>query len=127
MTAIVWKHKWNINLLTYMHPAPAEGNFCNEHDNAVKPKILQDWNKHVRYIDKSDRMTDSYSISRLTWKWLKKLFFHFLDPRILNSFILLTSCGAEVTHRDFRSKTSFKRHEGSIRFRLPQGKTNPFD
>jgi hypothetical protein len=32
----------------------------------------------------------------------KKLFFHFLDMTILNSFLLLTSCGAKMTHRDFR-------------------------
>jgi hypothetical protein len=32
----------------------------------------------------------------------KKLFFHFLDMTTLNSFLLLTSCGAKMTHRDFR-------------------------
>jgi hypothetical protein len=32
----------------------------------------------------------------------KKTFFHFLDMTILNSFLLLTSCGAKMTHRDFR-------------------------
>jgi hypothetical protein len=32
----------------------------------------------------------------------KKTFFHFLDMTILNSFLLLTSCGAIITHRDFR-------------------------
>ena len=44
----------------------------------------------------------SYSISRRTWKWTNKLFFHLLDLTILNSYILLSSCGANWTHRDFR-------------------------
>ncbi|PSN55836.1 PiggyBac transposable element-derived protein 4 [Blattella germanica] len=35
-------------------------------------------------------------------KWTKKLFFHLTDLTILNSYILLTSCGAKQTHRDFR-------------------------
>ncbi|PSN36661.1 hypothetical protein C0J52_20299 [Blattella germanica] len=35
-------------------------------------------------------------------KWTKKLFFHLTDLTILNSYILLTSCGAKLTHRDFR-------------------------
>jgi hypothetical protein len=53
------------------------------------------------YVDKADRMTNSYSISRRTWKWTNKLFFHLLDLTIFNSFILL-SCGAKLSHRDFR-------------------------
>jgi len=31
-----------------------------------------------------------------------KLFFHFLDLTVLNSWILLPSCGAKFTHRDFK-------------------------
>jgi hypothetical protein len=57
-----------------MHPAPAEGNFCDKHDNALKPKIVQDYNKYMGYTDRCHRMTNSYSISRWTWKWKKKLF-----------------------------------------------------
>jgi hypothetical protein len=47
-------------------------------------------------------MTNSYSIHRRSWKWTKKLFFHFLDMTILSSFLLLTSCSAKMTHRDFQ-------------------------
>jgi hypothetical protein len=54
------------------------------------------------YVDKADRMTNSYSISRRTWKWTNKLFFHLLVLTILNSFILLSSCGAKLSQRDFR-------------------------
>jgi hypothetical protein len=32
----------------------------------------------------------------------EKLFFHLLDWTIMNSLLILTSCGAKVTHRDFR-------------------------
>jgi hypothetical protein len=71
LTAVVWKDKQNINLLTY---SPAEGNFCDKHDDDLKPKIVQDYNKYMGYTDKCHRMTDSYSISRWTWKWKKKLY-----------------------------------------------------
>jgi hypothetical protein len=40
-----------------MHRSPAEGNFCDEHGNALKPAIFQDYNRHVGYTDKGDRMT----------------------------------------------------------------------
>jgi len=41
-------------------------------------------------------------MSRRTFKWTTKLFFHLLDLTIFNSWILLSSCGAKYTHRDFR-------------------------
>ncbi|PNF42225.1 hypothetical protein B7P43_G05522, partial [Cryptotermes secundus] len=57
---------------------------------------------HMGYVHKADRMANSYSTSRRTWKWTNKLFFHLLDLTILNSFILLPSCGAKLSHREFR-------------------------
>jgi hypothetical protein len=54
------------------------------------------------YVDKRDRMASSYSISRWTWKWAKKLFFHLLDLAILNRYILLSLCGwKKISHRFF--------------------------
>jgi hypothetical protein len=102
MTAIIWKDKRDVYMLTNMHYPPAEGNFCDQHGNAIKPAIVADYNAHMGYVDKADRMANSYSISRRTWKWTNKLFFHLLDLTILNSFILLSSCGGKLLHRDFR-------------------------
>ena len=41
-------------------------------------------------------------MSLCTFEWTTKLFLHFLDLTVLNSWILLSSCGAKYTHRDFR-------------------------
>ena len=46
-------------------------------------------------------MDNSYSMSRCNFKWAMKLFFHLRDLTVLNSWILLSSCGAKYTHRDF--------------------------
>ena len=35
-------------------------------------------------------------------RWTMKLFFQLLDLTVLNSWILLSSCGTKYTHRDFR-------------------------
>jgi len=56
----------------------------------------------MSYVNNSDRMANSYSMNRRTLKWTTKLFFHLLDVTVLNSWILLSSCGAKYTHRDFR-------------------------
>ena len=47
-------------------------------------------------------MAYSYCISRRTCKWTNKLLFHIFDLTILNSDILLNSCGSKLSHRDFR-------------------------
>jgi len=103
LTAIVRRDKRDTYMLTNIHNAPAEGNFCNEGGTAIKPQIVTEYNRHMGYVDKGDRMANSYSISRRTFKWTKKLFFHLLDLAILNSYILHSSCqGKRISHRDFR-------------------------
>jgi len=62
-----------------------------------------DYNHHMACVDKGDRIANSYSISRCTFKWTKKLFFHLLDLAVLNSYVLHSSCGwKKISHRDFR-------------------------
>ena len=86
-----------------MHDAPAEGNFCDNNGRAIKLQIVADYNRHMGYVDKGNRMANSYSINRRTWKWAKKLFFHLFDLAILNSYILFSSCGGKkISHMDFR-------------------------
>jgi len=67
-----------------------------------------DYNCHMGYVDKGDRMANSYSINRRTWKWTKKLFFHLFDLTILNSYILFSSLGGKkISHRDFQNTLMF--------------------
>jgi len=61
-----------------------------------------DYNYHMGYVDKGDRMANSYSIRRRPFKWMKKLFFRMLDVAILNSYLLHSLCvGKKISHRDF--------------------------
>jgi len=59
-------------MLTNIHKAPAEVNFCNGR-KAIQPQIVIAYNRHMGYVDKGDRMANSYSISRRTFKWTKKI------------------------------------------------------
>jgi len=98
LTAILWQDKRDVCMLTNIHSAAAEGNFCNEGGNAIKPQIVTDYNHHMGYMDKGDRMASSYSISHHTFKWTKNLFFHLLDLAILISYILHSLCGVRKCH-----------------------------
>jgi hypothetical protein len=101
LTALGWKHRWDIYMLTNMDPPPPEGNFC-ENNRPAKPHIVARYNRHMGYIDNSDRMANTYSMCWHSFKWTTKLFFHLLDLTVLNSWILLSLCGAKYTHRYFR-------------------------
>jgi len=102
LTAVAWKDKRDVCLLTNIHDPPREGNYRDEHWNAIKPAIVADYNRDMGHVDSSDRLANSYTASCQTWKWTEKLFFHLLDLAIVNSYILLSSCGGKkISHRDF--------------------------
>jgi len=63
LTALVWKDRREVYMLTNMDPPPAEGNFCDNSNCPVKPHITEWYNWHMGYVDNSDRMANSYSMS----------------------------------------------------------------
>jgi len=68
LMAILWWDKRDICMLTNIQEVPAKGNFWNVGRKAIKPQTVTDYNHHVGYVDKGDRMANSYSISRHTFK-----------------------------------------------------------
>ena len=102
LTAILLQDRRDICMLMNFHGVPAEGNFCFERGKVIKPQSVMDYNHHMGYVDKGDLIANSYSISRCTFKWTKKLFY-LLDLVILSSYILRSSCGCKkISLRDFR-------------------------
>ena len=103
MTAILWRDKCDIYKLIYVHNALAESNFCYSDGKTTKAEIVTDFSRYMGCVDKGDRMANSHSICYRTLKWTQKLIFHLFDLAILNSYILLSSCGGKkISHRDFR-------------------------
>ncbi|PNF34414.1 hypothetical protein B7P43_G13948 [Cryptotermes secundus] len=102
LSVVRWKDKRDVYVLTNMHPPPLDGNFRDESGRAIKPHVIEDYNAHMGFVDKSDRMVNSYGIARRTWKWTKKLFFHLLDMTVLNAYLLHKSCDGKMTHKKFR-------------------------
>jgi hypothetical protein len=44
MTAVVSMDKCDMHMLTNIHDPPAEGNFCDDNGNALKPEIVEHYN-----------------------------------------------------------------------------------
>jgi len=92
LTVLAWKDRRDVYMLTNMDPPPEEGKFCDVSKRAVKPQIVARYNRHMGYVDNSDRMANSYSMCQRNFKWTTKLFFHLLDltePQQLDSVIFV--------------------------------------
>jgi hypothetical protein len=46
-SALVWKDRSEVYMLTNMHPPPAEGNFCDDSNHPMKPYIMEQYNWHM--------------------------------------------------------------------------------
>jgi hypothetical protein len=90
-----------VYILTNMNTPLVEGNFTQESGQAVKRHVVENYSAYMEFVDKSDRMFNSYGIAQITWKWTKKLFFHLTDMTILNSFLIHKSYGGKMTHKNF--------------------------
>ena len=69
LRAVRWKHRRDVYILTNMHTSPVEGNFTDEYGQAIKPCVVEDYSAYMGFVDKSDRMINSYGTARRTWKW----------------------------------------------------------
>jgi hypothetical protein len=88
--------------VTVTNATVKDGNFCDKCGNATKSHITEQHIRNMGYMDKWDRMANSFSISCHTLKWTTELFFYLLDITILNGYILLSSCCDQTnSHREF--------------------------
>jgi hypothetical protein len=88
LTVVRWKEKHDVYILMNMHPPPVDGNFRNQSGPAVEPHVIGDYNAHMGFVYKPDRMVKSYGVAQRTWKLENKLFFQLLDMTILNAYLL---------------------------------------
>jgi hypothetical protein len=51
VTAVVGRSNGDVHILTNMQYPPTNDNFFDEHGNALKTEMLQDYSRHVGYID----------------------------------------------------------------------------
>lgn len=116
---IRWKDKQDMFILTNMHAPPPEDRLLDEFGNAIKPLVVEDYNKHMGYVEKSVKMTNCYGVAKKSWKWTKKLFFHLLEVTICNAYILHKSVGGKMTHKKFRESLVrdliFQSHETNVK------------
>lgn len=91
LLAIKWLDRREVYMLTTMHDDSMKK--CDKinyktKENILKPKCVIDYNGNMGAVDRSDLLLSSLSVMRKSVKWYKKLFFHFVDMIIINSYSL---------------------------------------
>ena len=68
------------------------------------PIMGSDYNKYMGFVDNADRLLSTYNIDRKSEKCWHRLYWHFIDLTIGNSFIIFTKINndSSVTLKKFR-------------------------
>lgn len=69
LTAI-WKDKQDMHVLTNVYQPTAEANLCDRSGIGHKPANVEDCSQYTGYVNRQERMANSYSVSQGTWKWM---------------------------------------------------------
>ena len=90
---IQWQDKRLITMLTTILENKTvnkkRSRFGSNHEEVVcKPLCIEEYNKHMGGVDKSDQMLSYYGFIHKTLKWSNRAAFHLLDLAIVNSYIL---------------------------------------
>lgn len=105
VSCIKWKDKRTIQLLSTIH-SPIDQTKVNkrEKDGSMTevncPKAVIDYRRCMGGVDEADMMQSYYAIDRKSRKWYHRLFWHFLDTSVVNSYVIFK--------RKTKSATSLK-------------------
>ena len=104
--ALQWLDKRLITMLTTIHDNKMVGKkrrsrFGSDHaEDIEKPLCIEEYNKHMGGVDRSDQLLSYYGFIHKTLKWSNRAAFHLIDLAIVNSYILY-----KLSHQDRRHKT----------------------
>lgn len=93
VSVLKWKDKRSVFILSNYHDPRNVGNVTRrERDGSTAeiscPEAIKDYNANMNFVDKFDQLKSCYSIDRKSHKWWHRIFFHFLDCCVVNSFLI---------------------------------------
>ena len=104
-TLVVKMHdKKIIFLLSTIHNADLISTGKRNSQNQVKRrlKVNHDYNRFMGGVDKNDSMVQTYSALRKSYKWYKKVAFHFIEEAVQNAYIVYKQQpGKRLEHYQF--------------------------
>ncbi|KAJ8951661.1 hypothetical protein NQ314_007654 [Rhamnusium bicolor] len=67
-------------------------------------QLVRDYNRYMGFVDKSDMLKSCYELDRKSKKWWHRIFFHFVDLTLVNSFIIFKNLttGTGMSLKEFK-------------------------
>lgn len=93
LICVKWRDKRCVSILSSLPDAADSIEIERKEKDGTKikikcPKAISTYNKNMGYVDKFDQLKALYEIDRKSKKWWHRIFFHFLDVAVINSYIL---------------------------------------
>ena len=110
LMTLAWQDKRTIVMLSTWHNANtttiSRVRRGGRQEDIEKPAVVCDYTEHMGAVDRSDHYCTSYSFTRKTLKWWRKLFFWLVEVSIVNSYILYKKATHATTlrHLTYRQK-----------------------
>jgi len=97
-----WKDKRVVTALSTIHNNEMV-NIQKNKKTIEKPRVVVDYNGTMRGVDRVDQHLADYPIPRKRGKkYYRKIFFHYLELSLWNSFVLYKKKGGPLSHLYFR-------------------------
>lgn len=111
MVALKWADKRQVSMLSTVHDDSVltktrrTRHVQGGREEVRKPVMIEEYNKHMGGVDKSDQLLSYYGFAHRTVKWWRRAFFHLVDLAVVNAYIMYTEApqtGRRLTHEQFR-------------------------
>ena len=71
------------------------------------PKMVEDYQKHMKGVDLADQMVGYYMINHRSRKWWRRIFFHFMMVSAHNAYIVAKNSNSECVLKEWPSFQDF--------------------
>lgn len=106
---VKWKDKRCVHLISNYHQANEVTKVNRKTKTGVIqeiscPTILSDYNANMNSVDKLDQLKSCYELDRKSKKWWHRIFFHFLDVCVVNSYVIhkQLNTGTKISLKNFK-------------------------
>jgi len=107
-TALVWKDKKPVYVLSNAHPPTTELVQRKNPDGSKAqvscPTAVASYNRHMGGVDLLDQLKCYYCYDKKSKRWWMRLFFHLVDIAVVNSYILYRHCSRHHWHPPLKYK-----------------------
>ncbi|KAJ8970745.1 hypothetical protein NQ314_001045 [Rhamnusium bicolor] len=106
--ALQWMDKKLILFLSNFHNPEEKGTVKRKQKDGTSEEInceqlVRDYNRYMGFVDKSDMLKFCYELDRKSKKWWHRIFFHFVDFTLVNSFIFKNlTTGTGMSLKEFK-------------------------